>query len=156
MREVERIQTQMGQAFSGDSWVNVSLMSILENVDTPMAAARPFPNLHTIWEIALHLHSAQLLILHRLQEERSEADALEAWPSPPEPTEIAWKSTIAQLRQAENELQRLLRSFHDERLDESFVEGGTSAYNNLHGYIQHAYYHMGQIQLLKTLSSALK
>jgi len=149
MHEIRRIQTQMEQAFSGNSWVNVSLMSILEGVTAATASARPIPSFHTIWEIVLHLHNTQLYILQRLQDEGTDAAPLEQWPSPPEPTRAAWEGVSVRLVQAENELRRLLGSFPEEKLDEPLTEGGTSAYNNLHGYIQHAFYHAGQIQLLK-------
>ena len=46
-----------------------------------------------------------------------------------------------------------IEGFADSALEQSFVEGGSSAYNTFHGYIQHAYYHAGQISILKDLES---
>ena len=41
----------------------------------------------------------------------------------------------------------------DEGLDKPFRAGGTPAYSNLHGHMQHAVHHAGRISVLKQLVS---
>ena len=71
-----------------------------------------------------------------------------------ETTEEAWYAVLKRLRIGEAEVRRAVSDdVADEGLDESFRARGTSAYNSLHGYMQHAVHHAGQISVLRQLVS---
>ena len=51
----------------------------------------------------------------------------------------------------DKDVQKAVAKFPDDRLEMPLVEGGRSAYNNLHGHVQHTLYHAGQILMLKKI-----
>lgn len=149
MPEVERIAKQMERGFEGEAWHGPAVLEILAGVDAALAAARPIPDAHSIWELVLHLAATQEILLRRLQGERAGLTEEEFWPATPEPTEEAWQATLARLRRQDSELRQAVAAFPDGRLDEPLMTGGTPAYDNFHGHVQHNIYHAGQIVMLK-------
>lgn len=154
MHELDRIVGQMKQAHIGNPWTDVPLAGLLEGLTSEQAAARPIPNANSIWEIVLHLITTQELIVDLVRGISRSFQPGDAWPPVGEVTEEAWAGVVKQFLAGEAEVRSVLSAeFADDRLDEPFREGGTAAYNNLHGYLQHAVYHGGQISMLKKLAA---
>ncbi len=152
MDEVDRIIDQMGRAHVGDPWTDVPLVGLLDGLTHENASARPIPGAHSIWEIVLHLGTTQELIVDLVRGVSRPYEPGDEWPPVGEPTEEAWTATVKQFRAGEAEVRRVVsEGVKAEQLDAPFREGGSSAYNNLHGYVQHAVYHGGQISVLKKL-----
>ena len=149
--EVDRIVDQMKRAHIGTPWTGVSLADLLDDATWKEAAAAPIPGAHSIWEIALHLVTAQQLIVDLVQGISRPFRAGDDWPTPNPSSEASWDKVMGQFRDGEAAVRRAAATVADEQLDRPFREGGTSAYNNLHGYTQHAVYHAGQISMLKKL-----
>lgn len=151
-KETDRIIGQMRQAFEGEAWHGPCLIEILHGIDATTAAAKPLPNTHSIWEILRHLLATQRVIASRLQGIPLELSPNEDWPKIEDPSQTNWTHDLSQLIQGDQALRNTLQNFPDDRLDQPLVPGGTSAYNNLHGYIQHTLYHLAQIALIKRLA----
>ncbi len=149
MNETQRICQQWQQAFEGNAWHGPSVKEVLHGVNAERASAKPLPSAHSIWEIVLHLMGTQKLLLRRLDGDAGPLSAEEDWPGAPEPTDEAWTETLAQLERQEVTLRTRVLEYPVDRLDQPLAEGGSSAYNNFHGYAQHHLYHGGQIALLK-------
>jgi uncharacterized damage-inducible protein DinB len=144
----------MKQALVGEAWHGPSLMEILDGVDARAAAAKPIAHAHSIWEIVLHLTATQELLLYRLQGIGKELTPDEDWPRVAEPTEEAWRETVEKLKRREKRLREKVATLPENRLDEPLVANGSSAYNNLHGHVQHNLYHAGQMMLVKKIVTA--
>lgn len=149
MSEAQRIANQIQRGFEGEAWHGPAVLEILDGVDAALAAAHPIPGAHSIWELVLHLAATQEIILRRSRGERAGLTEEEFWPATPEPTDEAWRATVARLRRQETELRQAVEDFPDGRLDEPLMTGGTPAYDNFHGHVQHNIYHAGQIVMLK-------
>lgn len=149
MREMERIRDQARRMFEGEAWHGPSVSEVLANVDAITAAAHPIPGVHSIWELVLHLVATQDVILRRTQGERAGLKTEDFWPEVPPVTEMAWKETVARLKEQEAKLSHAIASFAEDKLDAPLMAGGSSAYANFHGHVQHHAYHAGQIALLK-------
>lgn len=151
--ESDRICQQMKQAFSGEAWHGPSVMEILEGVTASVASAKPIPGAHSIWEIVLHLTATQGLLLRRMKGNAVGLTPEEDWPPAPEATEEAWQFAVEALKDRERQLTDAVAGFPSDRLDEPLVPGGSSAYNNFHGHLQHNLYHAAQMGLLKRAAS---
>ena len=152
MREVERIVDQMERAHVGDPWTDVPILPLLESLSHEQAAAKPIRGGHSVWEIALHLLGTQEYIVELTRGISRPFEPGDEWPPVGETTEEAWFAVVERFRIGEAEVRRAVSAdVADEQLGEPFRDGGTSAYNNLHGYVQHAVYHAGQISMLKRL-----
>jgi hypothetical protein len=152
MQETDRIHQQMKQAFVGVAWHGPSVMEILEGVDAEAGAARPLPDAHSIWEIVLHLTSTQDVLLSRLRGVNKQLSPAEDWPPVPEATGEAWGKAVSNLKSRDEKLREAVAAFPVEKLDTQLVDGGSSAYNNFHGYVQHNLYHAAQIVMLKKMA----
>jgi uncharacterized damage-inducible protein DinB len=150
MRETERIAQQIQQAVYGEAWHGPCLMDVLSGVTASMAAARPLHDMHGIWTLLAHLSATQQIILDRIQHGE---DSGEEWPALPEQTEDHWRAAIAEFKVREERLRRAIADFPEDRLALPLKPGGTSAYNNFHGNVQHIAYHTGQMAMLRRLAA---
>jgi uncharacterized damage-inducible protein DinB len=55
MTEIQRLADQLNRAYYRESWHGPTVTEILEGVTHEQAAARPMEQVHSIWEIVLHM-----------------------------------------------------------------------------------------------------
>ncbi|MFG0330370.1 MAG: DinB family protein [Phycisphaerales bacterium] len=150
--ETDRIVQQLKQAVEGESWTGPALYDLLRRIDATTAAARPLPGANSIWTLVRHLAATNDLVRRRI-DGGPHADRVPAeldFPPPPEhPTAEDWRRTVLEFKASELELRDAISGFDESRLDEPLMPGGTTAYNNFHGVVQHILYHTGQIALLR-------
>jgi hypothetical protein len=151
MTEPQRIAQQMRQAFEGEAWHGPSITEILRGIDVNVARGKPIAGTHSIWEIVLHLVKIQKVLLRRLDGDVTAINLPEAeqWPAVPDGGEETWQAALADLADGDRRFRERVEQFPPERLDQPLIPGGSSAYNNFHGYVQHNLYHAAQIGLLK-------
>jgi uncharacterized damage-inducible protein DinB len=71
---------------------------------------------------------------------------------PPIESQEQWESLLNKLWQDSEKFATLLKQMPDSKLDEVFVNEKYGTYlGNIDGMIEHAYYHLGQITLIKKL-----
>jgi uncharacterized damage-inducible protein DinB len=147
MKEIERIAEQLKLLFEGPSWLGPPIYTLLSDVSRDTASRRIHPNVHTGWELVLHM-TAWLRIARERLSATSPIDPSEAenWPAPTGSLEDA----LASLRAETTALIRSLQSFPPERLDElAPATEPQTFYVLLHGVMQHSAYHAGQIAVMK-------
>jgi uncharacterized damage-inducible protein DinB len=93
-------------------------------------------------------------VLRRLGGTAVELFDAENFPPVTEPSEAAWRKTLADVRRVHEQLIKTVAALPDSRLDQ-MVPGKEDAhytfYYMLHGVVQHELYHAGQIALLKKM-----
>lgn len=150
MSEVRRIEDQLRRAFEGQAWHGDSLMELLNSVAAGQAAARPLKDVHSIWEIVLHIAFWEEVSRRRAEGDEAPVENLaDGWVSPIDTSDPAWQQTLEKLRQTNEALCQTIAKLDDERLKESAAGQPYSIYFMLHGVIQHNLYHAGQIAVLK-------
>jgi len=151
MREAVRISFQMKQAFMGEAWHGPAVAEMLPEIGFKKAVTKPLATAHSIWEIVLHLLATQRVIANRLGGIALELSPEEDWPSVNAISEDKWESDLRKLIEGDEDLRACVAVFPDDQLDLPLVAGGSSAYNNFHGYVQHTVYHLAQIGLLSKM-----
>ena len=149
MSETVRIADQLKRAFAGEAWHGPALMEILADVDAPAAAARPISLAHTIWELTLHITAWDSAILRRLAGQAASPSDAENFPKIRDTSESAWRTALENLQRQHQELVRVISLMPDGRLSEQVPGKDYDFYFLLHGTVQHALYHAGQIVMLK-------
>jgi len=124
-------------------------MEILAGVDASAAAARPISKAHTIWELTLHISAWDSVILRRIAGKIASPSDEENFPKIKDTSEAAWRAALANLQRQHRELLRMISEMPDSRLSEQVPGKDYDFYFLLHGTVQHALYHAGQIVLLK-------
>lgn len=135
-----------------------TVLGSLRGVSPEVAAWKPYPDRHSIWELALHIAYWNYAVRRRLTDEptggfpRSPSD----WPDvPAEVTAESWKADRTLVREIHDSLVEALESFDPARLDDVAGEdtGTSTTYADLvTGALLHDTYHVGQIQIMKRLA----
>lgn len=153
MTEAERISEQLRNAFDGDAWHGPALLELLADVDAATAAAHPFPNVHSIWEMVLHVAAwddavNRRIVLGRLGRALQLNDA-ENFPPVRDKSASAWKKTIAHAKKTHAALLKTVQALPDRRFRERVPGKKYDIGFMLEGVAQHELYHAGQIAILK-------
>lgn len=149
MSEIKRIIDQMQRAFAGEAWHGPAVQEVLARVSAQQAAARPFANVHSIWEIVLHMAVWKRIVRRRvLGEAVVEVPPEEDWPAVANTGHEAWMAAQKDLKQAQEDLIAVVAQCREARLDEPVPGQRNSLYVTVHGVIQHDLYHAGQIAIL--------
>jgi uncharacterized damage-inducible protein DinB len=151
--ETARIADQLNRAFKGEAWHGPALLEILADINATTAAAHPIPHAHSIWELVLHISAWEGAILRRMRGEALQLEGTEDFPEIRDTGEGAWRDTLEKLNRKHDELVRAIAEMPEPRLAEQVPGKDYDFYFMLHGAVQHALYHAGQIALLKKLRS---
>jgi uncharacterized damage-inducible protein DinB len=152
MTELEHLIDQIERSFRGNAWHGPSVLEVLDEVDAKAARMRAVPEGHTIWELALHLRATMEILSGRIASTVGAVEDDVYWPLPDDLSEEAWQVLLAELSQRHEALLADISKFAPQRFDAVLFEGGSAAYNNFWGHVQHNTYHAGQIALLKKLA----
>ena len=147
--EAERIAVQLRRAFEGNAWHGPALLELLADVNAVTAAAKPLANVHSIWELVLHIEAWDGAGMRRLAGQKYQPTGLANFPMPPKPTEAAWRKAVAAAKRTHDALVKTVAALSDERLRDRVPGKRYDFYHMLHGIAQHELYHAGQIALLK-------
>jgi len=150
MSEIKRIVDQMQRAYAGEAWHGPALHELLEGLSAEQALSRPFPHVHSIWELVVHLTVWKSIVRRRLLGEVVAAvPPHEDWPPVHDPSASAWAAAQQKLLEAHRDLLTAVALSPETRLNETVPGQTISIYVMLHGVIQHDLYHAGQIAILR-------
>ena len=156
--QISLLLSLIDQAFDHQSWHGTNLRGSIRGINSEVAAWRPSPGRHNIWELTVHAAYWKYAVLRRLRGEKRGSFALKGsnWFERPLESgndEAAWKGDVALLVQTHKALREALAVLSDKDLP--IVPAGSKVSNAklITGIASHDLYHAGQIQLLKRLSS---
>jgi uncharacterized damage-inducible protein DinB len=149
LSEPARIADQLRRAFDGDAWHGPALLELLADVDAATAAAKPLPDVHSIWELVLHVAAWDGAALRRLSGEKCQPKGTANFPPVTNPTPAAWRKAIAGMRGTHLALVKTVAGLPESRLHDRVLGKRYDFYHMLHGMAQHELYHAGQIAILK-------
>jgi len=147
--ESGRIADQLRRAFKGGAWHGPALLELLEDVDAATAAAKPLAEVHSIWELVLHVAVWDDAALRRLDGKKWQPTGLANFPLVSKPTESAWQKCVAETRRRHDALVKTVAALPDSRLRDRVPGKRYDFYHMLQGIAQHELYHAGQIAILK-------
>jgi uncharacterized damage-inducible protein DinB len=148
------ISEQLRRAFGGGAWHGPALLELLQDVDAATAAAKPIPDVHSIWELVLHVAVWDNVACRRLSGEKFQPEGLANFPRVPKPTEAAWRKAVAHAKRAHDVLVKTVAALPESRLRERVPGKKYDFHHMLHGVVQHELYHAGQIAILKKAAPA--
>ncbi|MGC1448712.1 MAG: DinB family protein [Candidatus Sulfotelmatobacter sp.] len=147
--EASRIADQLRRAFDGSAWHGPALLELLEDVDAATAAAKSLVQVHSIWELVLHVAVWDDAGLRRLSGETWQPIGLANFPPVTKPTEAAWRKAVAATKRTHDALVKTVAALPESRLWDRVPGKRYDFYHMLHGIAQHELYHAGQIAILK-------
>ncbi|HET7293091.1 MAG TPA: DinB family protein [Vicinamibacteria bacterium] len=156
MDAIEILLGLLDEAFDKSAWHGPNLRGSLRGVTAHLAARRPSPGRHNVWEVAVHAAYWKYAARRRLTGEKRGSFALGGsnWfrrPGPEGSTEAAWRADVALLVAEHRKLRAAVEKLSPSAL--SLITPGSRRTNLavIRGIAAHDLYHAGQIQLLKRL-----
>lgn len=155
--DVGQILFLLDTAYDRTSWHGPNLRGSLRGVSPSLAAWRPSPGRHNIWELAVHAAYWKYVAWRRLTRAKRGSFLLDGsnWLSrPQEASERAWRADLQVLEEAHRTLRDAAAAVSSRTLRMRLAAGPTTVQALLTGAAAHDLYHAGQIQLLKRLHQA--
>lgn len=144
---------QLRRAFTGDAWHGPAVLELLQDVDAA-AAAKPLAEVHSIWELVLHVAVWDGAALRRLAGEKFQPEGARNFPPVPKlATEAAWRKAVADAKRTHDRLVKTVAALPESRLRDRVPGKKYDFHFMLHGIAQHELYHAGQIAILKKLGN---
>ena len=154
--DFDALREDLRSVYDGSPWHGSSITSVVEDIRAETAARRSVPNVHTIWELVLHMIGWTREVTARVRGGAPNAPP-EDWPVPNVAGgENEWRAAREDLAAAHQELVRevdalkpqdLVRWIGDQR--DLALGTGVTVGTLIRGLLQHHTYHEGQIALLK-------
>ncbi len=149
MQEVKKLHDQLRRAFFAEAWHGPAVMEVLANVTADMAASRPLPGAHSIWELVLHIAAWERIVTDRIEGRYEQPSDEEDWPPVTDTSEVAWEKAVQLLNDNHRRLEDVVGAMDDDLLHQAIPDWEFTRYFLLQGAIQHDLYHAGQMALLK-------
>ncbi len=149
MNEVEQIANQIDFTYQNGFWGGGSIRELFRSIETSDAASYPISNVHSIWEIALHLSVWNTIFRSRIVKEDVKFHYDTDWPIPDATAEDNWEKALYDLDNSSKELVIAVRKVNVEDLNLLVPEKKFTFYEMLNGIPQHDQYHAGQVMILK-------
>lgn len=156
MTEKELMLLQLQQAFNKRSWHGTNLFGSLRGMLPEMAAWRPGPGRHNIWELILHSAYWKHRVTCNLTGDTQAKFSLKGsnfFTRPETASAKALKADIALLKTYHQELLDVVSAMKPSDLNKLTKTGKFQFRDLIIGVAAHDIYHAGQIQLLKRLYS---
>lgn len=154
MNSSQQIAKHFREIYFGGNWTCSNLKEQLADVSWQEANAK-IASFNTIAALSWHIHYFTRAALHVLQGHALDAHDKFSFDHPPIQSEADWASMLDKTWSEGETFAALIEALPEEKLGENFVEEKYGLYyRNLHGIIEHAHYHLGQIVILKKLLRA--
>ncbi|MGI8497501.1 MAG: GNAT family N-acetyltransferase [Gemmatimonadaceae bacterium] len=137
------------RAISGPVWHGDPVETLLAGVSAQQAMARPIAGAHSIGELVRHLTAWARIVAQRARGEVVVPTDEMDWPAADVESDKQWEEARRLLDSEHVALASLAWSLGREVLDRQLPDGKTTIREMLHGVIEHAAYHGGQIALLR-------
>ncbi len=148
---IRQIAAMIGGFYRGPNHTGVSLQDALAGVDWQMATTR-IGSLNTIALLVFHINYYVEAVLRVLKGGALDAHDKYSFDMPPVETPADWDQLLQRIWKNADEMVAEVEKLDFSKLGETFVlEKYGNFYKNLAGLLEHSYYHLGQISLLKKL-----
>ncbi len=147
--EAGRIADQLRRAFYGSAWHGPAVLQLVKDIDAKTAVAKPLDDVHSIWELLLHIEAWDRAGLIRLSGQKCQMTGKKNFPPVTSSTDALWRETVAQVKGTHDELVETVAGLSESRLRDQVPGKPYDFYHMLHGIAQHELYHAGQIAILK-------
>jgi hypothetical protein len=150
MKKSEMLANRLREVLLEGTWIaNTNFKDQMDSLDWK-AAVTQVQSFNTIALLAQHVHYYINGINHLYRTGKLEIRDKFSFDFPPIESAEQWESFLQRFWQDAEELASFVEKMSDEELDEPFVDEKYGSYQrNIDGMIEHSYYHLGQISLLK-------
>jgi hypothetical protein len=151
MKLTEQIANHFREVHFGGNWTSVNLKESLADVNWQQATT-PVYSFNTIAALVYHTNYYVSAVLKVLQGEPLHAKDKYSFDHPPIQSQEDWEKLLNKTWEDAENFATLIEQLPESKLGETFTdEKYGNYYRNIHGIIEHAHYHLGQIVLIKKI-----
>ncbi|TDW52665.1 hypothetical protein EV144_1011356 [Flavobacterium sp. 270] len=152
MKNTEEIASRFKEIILNGTWVaNTNYKQQLENIDWKTATT-PIKNLNTIAILAQHIDYYIDGINNVFRGGMLDIKDKFSFDFPPITSSQQWETFLAKFWDDTQEFASHIEQMTDEKLNEGFVDEKYGTYRrNIEAMIEHSYYHLGQIVMLRKI-----
>ena len=152
MNNKSELAKRFREVILNGTWIaNTNFKNELDNLDWKIATSK-FQNLNTIAILAQHIHYYIRGVKNVFLGGNLEISDKYSFDFPDFKSERDWKIFLDKFWRDSEEFAQLIEKMDDDKLSEHFVEEKYGTYHrNIDAMIEHSYYHLGQIVLIKKM-----
>lgn len=151
MKLTETLSNNILNVFEGNNWTDVSISGVLSGISYSQANTVTPASKNTIAGLTHHLLYWNKVIMQRMQGDDPFIPDSNGFDVGELTSEEAWQKLVTDVRQSFIDLSTAIRDFPQDRLQDLTKSGRSTIADNLYGIIEHAYYHLGQMLIIKNL-----
>ncbi|MEL6922719.1 MAG: DinB family protein [Bacteroidota bacterium] len=153
MKQTNQIATLFREVMLNGKWVAfINWKEALEDVEWQQAIQK-VEELNTIAALTFHINYYIAGVLNVFEGGALEIRDKYSFDMPPVESAADWEQLRATLLDNAEKFAAHLDQLMDDQLDTPFVDEKYGQYRrNMHGMIEHCYYHLGQVVMLKKLT----
>lgn len=151
MNTAQQIAKHFRGIYFGGNWTSSNLKDNLAGVNWQQATTQIY-SFNTIATLVFHTHYFVSAVLKVLQGGPLDAHDKFSFTHPPIHSQQDWENFLLKIFIDAEVFANLVEQLPESKLGENFTnEKYGTYYSNLHGIIEHAHYHLGQIVLIKKI-----
>lgn len=153
---IQQLLDIIARAYDRRSWHGTNLRGAIRGLDPAVAARRPAPGRHNIWELVVHAAYWKYAVWRRLSGERRGSFPLAGsnWFPRPQAGETgpeAWRQDVQLLARMHAQLVEVVTGLSERDLDRRSPATSVTHFELIAGIAAHDLYHAGQIQIIKRI-----
>ncbi|MBJ2125430.1 DUF1572 domain-containing protein [Flavobacterium sp. IB48] len=150
MKSTTEIANRFREVILNGTWIaNTNFKDQLENLDWKIAVS-PIKNLNTIAVLAQHIHYYIKGLNEVFKGGTLDIKDKFSFDFPPIHSQEQWNVFLNRFWNDAEEFASLIEQMPDKKLNDVFVDAKYGTYKrNIEAMIEHSYYHLGQIVLIK-------
>ena len=154
MKNTFALAARIREVILDGTWIaNTNYKQQLIGMDWRTATAKQ-ETLNTIADLSQHIHYYIKSVKQVFEEGKLTIKDQYSFDFPPILSQEAWEAFLNQFWNDTEALALLIQNMPEEKLQAIFVDEKYGTYQrNIDGIIEHSYYHLGQIVLLKKLAA---
>ncbi len=151
------IAERLREVYLNGRWIaNTNFKEQITNISWNVAI-RKVENLNTIAELTFHINYYLGGLLVAFDTGRLEISDRSSFAMNPINSELEWNNLVREFLQNAEKFIDLVEQMEENRLDEIFIdEKYGTILRNIEGVIEHSYYHLGQISLIRKMIDQVK
>jgi uncharacterized damage-inducible protein DinB len=139
----------LSNVFEGENWTDVYLRDVVQDLSWEEAITRTPASPNSIAAIVNHLTYWNGVIRQRLQGTVVPISENNGFNLPPISSDVQWRQLIDDYCESVRMLNLDINGLREEEMGKPILPNSSSVYSHLQGLVEHAFYHMGQMIILK-------
>lgn len=152
MTRNKTIASRLREVLLNGHWIaNTNVKEQIQSINWQQATQR-IDNLNTIAALTFHLNYYLAGLINAFENGKLEISDKYSFDLPPITSETAWNKLVSEFIANSEKFAKIVEQMEEDAFDKPFIdEKYGTVLRNIEGVIEHSYYHLGQISLIRKM-----